>query len=259
MEGEKMKRIIAGFLAGLIMASGVAFASVNEVRIFVDGREVISDVPAQIIDGRTMVPLRFVAEEMGAKVYWDETGEDWGFGKRTVVISTKEEFQPAPEPEQRIEKPKEEFQPAPEPEQRIEKLTGRIGQTLEAEGLKIRIDNVRYSKVHPYHDDTKAGTIAPDGMEFAIVSFTIINENATPDSWATVSNWGADAYENHARYEEWLKEWSYHVSTNRMEVSNWIYEGERLSSEICFWVFEGMKLKEIHYKGIPDVEIVFIK
>lgn len=58
-------------------------------------------------------------------------------------------------------------------------------------------------------------------------------------------------------YEEWLKEWSYRTSTNRMEVSNWIYEGERLSSEICFRVFEGMKLKEIHYKGIPDVEIVF--
>jgi len=30
------------------------------------------DIPAQIIDGRTMVPLRFVAEFFGAVVTWDE-------------------------------------------------------------------------------------------------------------------------------------------------------------------------------------------
>jgi hypothetical protein len=31
------------------------------------------DVPAQIIDGRTYVPLRFVSETLGAKVKWDPT------------------------------------------------------------------------------------------------------------------------------------------------------------------------------------------
>ncbi|MDR0273059.1 MAG: copper amine oxidase N-terminal domain-containing protein, partial [Clostridiales bacterium] len=31
------------------------------------------DVPAQIIDGRTMVPARFIAEFFSAVVDWDET------------------------------------------------------------------------------------------------------------------------------------------------------------------------------------------
>ena len=37
----------------------------------VDGRTVILDTPADTIEGRTMVPLRFVAEALGAEVKWD--------------------------------------------------------------------------------------------------------------------------------------------------------------------------------------------
>jgi len=36
----------------------------------VDGREVALDAPPVIRNGRTMVPVRFIAEQMGAKVYW---------------------------------------------------------------------------------------------------------------------------------------------------------------------------------------------
>ncbi|MDR1135096.1 MAG: WG repeat-containing protein [Clostridiales Family XIII bacterium] len=57
-------------------------ASVN---IFDDGipaESVPLDVPAQIINGRTMVPVRFIAENFGANVDWD--GE-----ARTVKITTE--------------------------------------------------------------------------------------------------------------------------------------------------------------------------
>jgi outer membrane protein assembly factor BamB len=36
----------------------------------VGGREVTLDVPAEIVNGRTVVPLRFVVENLGAKVEW---------------------------------------------------------------------------------------------------------------------------------------------------------------------------------------------
>ena len=39
------------------------------------------DVPAQILNGRTLVPLRFVSEAMGAKVEWNGT-------TRTIAITT---------------------------------------------------------------------------------------------------------------------------------------------------------------------------
>ena len=42
-------------------------------RVLVNGKEVLFDhVPAHIDDGRTLVPLRFVSEAMGAAVHWDE-------------------------------------------------------------------------------------------------------------------------------------------------------------------------------------------
>jgi len=48
---------------------------------YVDGRAVPLDVPAQIKDGYTYVPLRFVAEATGARV-------EWVAARRTVAITT---------------------------------------------------------------------------------------------------------------------------------------------------------------------------
>ena len=55
----------------------------NDVAI-VDGKQVYMDVPAKIKNSRTFVPLRFVSENMGAKVKWDND-------TRTVLIETPEE------------------------------------------------------------------------------------------------------------------------------------------------------------------------
>jgi len=38
----------------------------------VDGRDVQLDVPAQIVDGATLVPIRFLSESLGAEVHWNE-------------------------------------------------------------------------------------------------------------------------------------------------------------------------------------------
>jgi hypothetical protein len=48
-----------------------------------DGAEIESDVPAQIINGRTMVPLRILSESIGADVKWDNA-------TRTVTVTTPE-------------------------------------------------------------------------------------------------------------------------------------------------------------------------
>lgn len=40
----------------------------------INGSSVTLDVPAKIIGNRTFVPLRFVTENLGAEVYWDEVG-----------------------------------------------------------------------------------------------------------------------------------------------------------------------------------------
>jgi hypothetical protein len=78
-----MKKFIAGLVIGVLLTStGIGLASQDVIRIFIDGQEVVPDVPPQIIDGRVMVPARFIAEPLGATVEWD--GEN-----RTVIITSK--------------------------------------------------------------------------------------------------------------------------------------------------------------------------
>ena len=41
------------------------------VKLIIDGKEITPDVPAIIMDGRTLVPVRIVSETLGAEVAWD--------------------------------------------------------------------------------------------------------------------------------------------------------------------------------------------
>ena len=68
-----MKKFVAGLVIGLLIATaGVGFAANETIRLFVNNQEVVPDVPPVIIDGRVMVPARFIAEPLGATVEWDE-------------------------------------------------------------------------------------------------------------------------------------------------------------------------------------------
>lgn len=53
----------------------------------VNGKEVTLDVPAMLLYDRTLVPIRFVSESLGAKV-------DWEGASRTVLISSPVEYKP---------------------------------------------------------------------------------------------------------------------------------------------------------------------
>lgn len=71
-----------GVTVGIVIGSNVVSLG--------DGAEIESDVPAQIINGRTMVPLRVLSESIGAKVDWDNSS-------RTVTITTPDTSAQAPE------------------------------------------------------------------------------------------------------------------------------------------------------------------
>lgn len=56
-------------------------ATINSKNVYISGDTKTLDVPPMVVDGRTLVPVRFVAESFGANVTWDE-------GSRTVIINT---------------------------------------------------------------------------------------------------------------------------------------------------------------------------
>lgn len=71
-----MKKYIRNIVAGVLLLSlllpSVAFAA-KDVQVAIDGMYLDFDVPPQIIDGRTMVPLRVIFTALGAEVDWDDS------------------------------------------------------------------------------------------------------------------------------------------------------------------------------------------
>lgn len=77
-----MKRFIIGLITGFLLATTIGAVASSNIRLVINGKEIIPDVPPQIIDSRVMVPARFIAEPLGATVEWD--GEN-----NTVIITDK--------------------------------------------------------------------------------------------------------------------------------------------------------------------------
>lgn len=68
-----MKKKISLFLATTLIFSSfmVPTLASDGIKVLVDNETVEFDVPPQIINGRTMVPMRSIFEKLGAKVEWD--------------------------------------------------------------------------------------------------------------------------------------------------------------------------------------------
>lgn len=67
-----MKKTIS-FLLVLVLLTSLFAAPVfayREISVYVNGRKLEFDVPPQIINNRTMVPMRAIFEALGANVYW---------------------------------------------------------------------------------------------------------------------------------------------------------------------------------------------
>lgn len=66
-------------------------ATINNKNVYISGETKTLDVPPMVIDGRTLVPVRFVAEAFGANVDWNEATQ-------TVVIGTKHQIDESLQP-----------------------------------------------------------------------------------------------------------------------------------------------------------------
>ena len=84
-----------GLLVGVILATATtAVAAPDIVKLIVNGQEVQSDVPPQVIDGRTLVPARFLAEALGANVEWDSSNNSVVVTSAPTEVSTTDQTAP---------------------------------------------------------------------------------------------------------------------------------------------------------------------
>lgn len=69
---NKKVLIITCVTAILLLIGSVIALAGSPIKLMVNGRTIQSDVDPMLVNGRTMVPIRVVAEALGANVTWDE-------------------------------------------------------------------------------------------------------------------------------------------------------------------------------------------
>ena len=69
-----MKKIALVLVLCVLLSSCInAFAQDKEVVVKINGKPIHTPVPARIVEGRTVLPMRVVFERLGAVVTWVET------------------------------------------------------------------------------------------------------------------------------------------------------------------------------------------
>ena len=95
-----MKKIISAFLAALLVAGSLfCFGVLAEdedrvITVTLDGTPIEFDVPPQLVDGRTLVPLRYIFEALDATVEWDDETQTASAtkGSTTIKITIEEKI-----------------------------------------------------------------------------------------------------------------------------------------------------------------------
>lgn len=68
---KKLLSAVLSFSIGVSLFAGTVSRETKDITVEIDGKNIEFDVKPEIIDGRTMVPLRKIFEEIGALVKWD--------------------------------------------------------------------------------------------------------------------------------------------------------------------------------------------
>lgn len=84
-----MKKMVSLLLCFILLLSVCCFrtAAEGDILVYVDGQKVSFDVPPQMINNRTMVPMRAIFEAIGAEVTWDAETRTASSSMNGTVVS----------------------------------------------------------------------------------------------------------------------------------------------------------------------------
>lgn len=85
---KRIKKLLCVFLTLLILVSStIPVMANNNITVKIDGQQIEFDVPPQLINDRTMVPLRAIFEALGATVDWNNDTQTVTSTKGNTTIS----------------------------------------------------------------------------------------------------------------------------------------------------------------------------
>ena len=84
---EKCIKTLMLFLIVSLIATSMSCLAESEIKVAIDGEYVEFDVKPQIINDRTMVPLRAIFEALGTEVDWDNATQTVRAMKDNVMVT----------------------------------------------------------------------------------------------------------------------------------------------------------------------------
>src|SRR5579864_6495533 len=143
----------------------------------INGQPTPMDVPAMLVGGRTLVPLRFISQALGSEVSWDETSATVQITSQAAsTLPPSQSYPPAPQP-----------QPAPA----STAVTGTVVAVNAAAGqIQVQVDQNLYtykvtsvtsiSRVNAV--DNRGGSVALDALRPGDEVQAIVDPSGTAQS-----------------------------------------------------------------------------
>ncbi|TBL79681.1 N-acetylmuramoyl-L-alanine amidase family protein [Paenibacillus thalictri] len=86
---RSLSLLLALLFVALLSFPVAAEAAVQPISLFLNGKQLVSEVAPRIVKDNTVVPVRIIAEELGAKVQWDNAARKVTIDKDKVNIQLR--------------------------------------------------------------------------------------------------------------------------------------------------------------------------
>ena len=70
---QKVKYLILGIIIGATISTSTIALADNQIKLFINGKQISTDDSPQMINNRVFVPVRVVSENLNCNVQWDQT------------------------------------------------------------------------------------------------------------------------------------------------------------------------------------------
>lgn len=227
-----MKKYLAGLVTGIILATATISFAANPIKLVVNGKEVKSDVPPQVINGRTLVPARPLAEALGAKVEWDDAN-------RSVVI-TGEGYQKLNVDASSV---------------------WQGGPIMLNKSLEVTIENVGYvDSFKPEYISAKDGVITPgDGGRLLILTYTAVNQS---DKYVDIRDITTNAFKLMPDKDDGRK-WYFNqndIDYKKLSDNRYLMSGDTIKGSLIAYIPTDVSLNKItipkYMVGLPkDLQV----
>lgn len=83
-KGRRIRLFLTVLVIGAVVLSSVTVFAANDVTVYVNGKKVVSEVPATIVNSRTMLPFRAVFNALGVK----DDAIKWHQNSRSIEVNS---------------------------------------------------------------------------------------------------------------------------------------------------------------------------